>query len=105
MATALKADPNRLIMLHGHANPTSFTDGEKSDLTKLSNDRANDVRRVLLTEYNKSPAPPSGSPAFDDRVSCSGYGGEKTLFGNNTQYTPLNRRVEMILFAINTTVF
>jgi len=103
MAKLLNNNPTYIAMLHGHANPTQFTDGEKADLTKLSNDRANDVRRVLLAEYNKLPVKPV-NPPFDDRVSTSGYGGEKTLFGNNTQYTALNRRVEMILFEINTTV-
>jgi arsenate reductase-like glutaredoxin family protein len=103
MAELLNNNPTYIAMLHGHANPVTFTDGEKSDLTKLSNDRANDVKRVLLTEYNKLPANPD-NPAFDDRVSTSGYGGEKVLFGNNTTYTALNRRVEMILFEIVTTV-
>jgi len=103
MAKQLVNNPTYIIMLHGHANPTQFTDSEKGDLTKLSNDRATDVRRVLLTEYNKLPVN-ADDPAFNDRVSTSGYGGEKTLFGNNTQYTALNRRVEMILFEIVTTV-
>jgi len=103
MAQLLSDNPTYIAMLHGHANPTQFTDGETLDLKTLSINRANDVRRVLLAEYNKlTPAP--GSPAFNDRVSTSGYGGEKVLFGGNTQYTALNRRVEMILFEIITTV-
>jgi len=103
MAQLLRDHPTYIAMLHGHANPVSFTDGEKSDLTKLSNDRANDVRRILLDDYNKLPKNPD-NPPFDERVSTSGYGGEKVLFGNNTSYTALNRRVEMILFEIVTTV-
>jgi len=102
MAKQLNEHSNYLIMLHGHANPVTFTAGETGDLEKLSTDRANDVRRVLLSEYNGIPPKPD-NPSFDDRVSCSGYGGEKTLFGNNTSYTALNRRVEMILFEITTT--
>jgi hypothetical protein len=107
MAKLLIDEPDYIIMLHGHANPTSFTDGEKNDLIKLSNNRATDVRRVLMSEYNKldSNKPAAyENPNLKDRVSCSGYGGEKTLFGNNTTYTALNRRVEMILFEIVTTV-
>jgi len=107
MAQLLRDNPNYIAMLHGHANPVTFTDGEKSDLTKLSNDRAADVRRVLMADYNKidgnKPAAYE-NPNLKDRVSCSGYGGEKVLFGNNTSYTALNRRVEMILFEIVTTV-
>jgi len=102
MAQLLRDNPTYIAMLHGHANPVTFTEGETSDLKKLSNDRANDVKRVLLDDYNKLPVNPD-NPAFDDRVSTSGYGGEKVLFGNNTTYTNLNRRVEMILFEIVTT--
>jgi hypothetical protein len=106
MAELMKANPDYIAMLHGHANPVTFTDGEKSDLIKLSNDRANAVRQVLMADYNKldgnKPAA-FENPDLKDRVSCSGYGGEKVLFGNNTQYTALNRRVEMILFQIKTT--
>jgi len=103
MAQLLMDNPTYLLMLHGHANPTEFTDGETLVLKTLSLDRANDVRRVLLEEYNKLTVNPDNNVKFEDRVSCSGYGGEKTLFGDNTQYTPLNRRVEMILFEIVTT--
>jgi len=103
MAQLLRDNPTYIAMLHGHANPVTFTDGEKGDLIKLSNDRANDVKRVLLADYNKLPVNPD-NPKFDDRVSTSGYGGEKVLFGDNTSYTALNRRVEMILFEIITTV-
>jgi Outer membrane protein and related peptidoglycan-associated (lipo)proteins len=106
MAKLMVENPTYIAMLHGHANPVTFTDGEKGDLIKLSNDRANAVRQVLLTEYNKVPPIPTNppNPPFNDRVSTSGYGGEKVLFGNNTTYTALNRRVELILFDIVTTV-
>jgi hypothetical protein len=103
MAKLLNGDSTLIAMLHGHANPVTFTDGEKSDLMKLSTDRADAVRKELLAEYNKLPVN-IDNPPFDDRVSTSGYGGEKVLFGNNTQYTALNRRVEMILFKIETTI-
>ena len=107
MAQLLKANATYIIMLHGHANPVTFTAGETEDLEKLSNDRANDVRRVLMAAYNKidgNQTPTYENPGLVDRVSTSGYGGEKVLFGSNTQYTALNRRVEMILFEIITTV-
>jgi len=107
MANQLKNNPSYIIMLHGHANPVNFTEGEQSDLTTLSNNRATDVRRVLMADYNildgNQPAAYE-NPNLKDRVSCSGYGGERVLFGNNTSYTALNRRVEMILFEIVTTV-
>jgi len=111
MAQLLKDNPTYILMLHGHANPVTFTDTEKDELTALSNDRAKDVKRVLMAEYNglKGENPinytnPTDNPDLNGRVSCSGYGGEKTLFANNNNYTPLNRRVEMILFEIVTTV-
>jgi hypothetical protein len=111
MAQLLKDNPTYILMLHGHANPVTFTDAEKAELTALSNDRATDVKRVLMAEYNglKGENPinytnPTDNPDLNGRVSTSGYGGEKTLFANNNNYTPLNRRVEMILFEIVTTV-
>jgi len=103
MANQLNQYSNYLIMLHGHANPTEFTDQEKEQLETLSINRANDVKRVLLSEYNKLQANPD-NPDFDERVSTSGYGGEKTLFASDTQDAAFNRRVEMILFAIEVTV-
>jgi ribosomal protein S13 len=96
IAKALFKNPDYLIMLHGHANPTAFTDAEIGDLEKLSKDRANAVKTELLKQYKTL----SGVDIDDSRVSVSGYGGEKVLFGNNSVYTPLNRRVEMILVRV-----
>ena len=96
IAKALLKNPDYLIMLHGHANPTAFTDAEIGDLEKLSTDRANAVKTELLKQYKTL----GGLDLNDSRVSVSGYGGEKVLFGNNSVYTPLNRRVEMILVRV-----
>ncbi|WP_461245740.1 OmpA family protein [Treponema sp. R6D11] len=105
MAQLMKDNPTYIIMLHGHANPVTFTDEEKVELTTLSNDRAEDVERVFIAEYNALDKQPAtyDNPNLKGRISCSGYGGEKTLFANNTSYSALNRRVEMILFEIVTT--
>jgi len=97
IAKALKDHPDYLIMLHGHANPTAFTDAEIGDLEKLSVDRAKAVEVKLREQYK---AINGGTDIDDTRVSVSGYGGEKVLFGNNSAYTPLNRRVEMILIWV-----
>jgi hypothetical protein len=94
IAKALKENPEYLIMLHGHANPVDFTDGETVELKKLSEDRAKAVETELRTKFK---ALNDGVDIDDSRVSVSGYGGEKVLFSNNSAYTPLNRRVEMIL--------
>jgi len=94
IAKALKDNPDYLIMLHGHANPTAFSDAEIGDLMKLSEDRAKAVEAELRTQFK---AINSGVDIEDKRVSVSGYGGEKVLFGQNSAYTALNRRVEMIL--------
>jgi hypothetical protein len=94
MAKALKDNPEYLIMLHGHANPTEFSDAETEVLKKLSEDRAKAVEDELRKQYK---ALNGGVDIDDTRVSVSGYGGEKVLFSQNSAYTPLNRRVEMIL--------
>jgi outer membrane protein OmpA-like peptidoglycan-associated protein len=97
MAKALFQHPDYLIMLHGHANPTTFTDGETLELTQLSIDRANSVEAVLRTRFRSE----SGGTEIDSsRVTASGYGGSKNLFGANSSYAGLNRRVEMILVQI-----
>ena len=107
VAKALVDNSDYMIMLHGHANPTTFTEGEIGDLMTLSLNRAKSVE-TKLNEVIIATSPigggsspyPSGLPA--EKITVSGYGGEKTLFGNNTLYTALNRRVEMILFRIKT---
>jgi len=97
MAKALKDNPDYLIMLHGHANPTSFTDGEIGELKKLSEDRAKAVETELRAKFK---ALNGGVDIDDTRVSVSGYGGEKVLFSSNSTYAGLNRRVEMILIRV-----
>jgi len=95
IAKALKDNPEYLIMLHGHANPTTLNDPDEiGDLMKLSEDRAKAVEVELRKQYK---AINDGVDIDDSRVTVSGYGGEKNLFGQNTAYTALNRRVEMIL--------
>jgi len=95
VAKALKNNPNYLILLHGHANPTTLNDPDEiGDLMKLSVDRAKAVEAELRKQYK---AINGGVDIDDSRVTVSGYGGEKNLFGQNTAYTALNRRVEMIL--------
>jgi len=95
IAKALKNNANYLIMLHGHANPTTLNDPDEiGDLMKLSEDRAKAVEAELRKQYK---AINGGTDIDDSRVTVSGYGGEKNLFGQNTAYTALNRRVEMIL--------
>ena len=101
VATMLKDNPDYLVLLHGHANPTTFTDGETVELMQLSQDRADAVAAELETEYEKPSV--ANEPLDQSRMSVSGYGGEKILFGNNSPYTSLNRRVEVILFRIKTT--
>jgi len=95
IAKAMKDNPEYLILLHGHANPTTLNDPDEiGDLMKLSEDRAKAVEAELRKQYK---AINGGVDIDDSRVTVSGYGGEKNLFGQNTAYTALNRRVEMIL--------
>ncbi|MDR2716587.1 MAG: OmpA family protein [Treponema sp.] len=97
IAKALKNNSDYLIMLHGHANPTSFTEGEIGDLMILSLNRAKAVEAELRTKFKNLN---SGVDIDNSRVSVSGYGGGKNLFGSNSTYAGLNRRVEMILIRV-----
>jgi hypothetical protein len=97
IAKALKDNPEYLIILHGHANPTAFTAGEIGDLMTLSLNRAKAVEAELEKQFK---AINGGTGIDSTRVSVSGYGGEKNLYGQNSAYTALNRRVEMILVRV-----
>jgi len=98
IAKALKDHPDYLIMLHGHANPTTLDNPDEiGDLMTLSMDRAKAVEAELRTQFKKNN---SNVDIENSRVSTSGYGGEKVLFSSNSAYTALNRRVEMILIRV-----
>lgn len=99
VATMLKDNSDYLVMLHGHANPVDYTLGETVELMELSLARAEDVATILNEKFVSLTGAP---PMTESRMNISGYGGEKTLFGNNSPYTALNRRVEIILFRIIT---
>jgi len=100
MAKAYKDNPDYLMILHGHANPTNPNDTtEVNTLKTLSEARAKAVEAILKTNVVNI----GGNIAdWGDRVSTKGYGGENNLVGsvNNSTYAGLNRRVEMILVRV-----
>jgi hypothetical protein len=97
MAKALVDNPDYLMILHGHANPTTTSQDEIDVLKKLSEDRAKSVGTVLKTKFSQY----GGNTAdLDARVSANGYGGDKNLAVSNSTYSGLNRRVEMILVRV-----
>jgi len=110
-------DPEYMIILHGHANPVTFEQGDIGDLMELSKNRAYQVAVRLNQIYTGSPYnpdPPASSgplvvpdpplsgidPELEGRVSVTWYGGERNL--GSSSYAGLNRRVEMILIEILT---
>jgi hypothetical protein len=85
-----------MLILHGHANPVQNTPQEALELTQLSLDRANSVRDRLESVY-------AGTEPLDKRITTKGYGGERNVsVSGSSAYSSLNRRVEAILFTINT---
>jgi len=98
MAKAFKDNPDYMMILHGHANPTDPNDpNEVATLETLSLARAKAVEAVLKTNFVNL----GGNTAnWDDRVSTKGYGGENNLSVTNSTYAGLNRRVEMILVRV-----
>lgn len=98
MAGALADNPEYLLIIHGHASPTVFSEEEKQALERLSLNRANSVAKKLREIFQDN----SGEPINESRVSIVGYGGENNLSVPSTTYAGLNRRVEMILFKIDT---
>jgi hypothetical protein len=97
MAQSLKDHPDYLMILHGHANPTSSNPSEVEDLMTISKARADAVNVVLKAKFTQLGGDASN---WDTRVSAKGYGGEKNLTVTDSTYSGLNRRVEMILVRI-----
>jgi outer membrane protein OmpA-like peptidoglycan-associated protein len=96
MAQMLR-NPNYMLILHGHANPVTGTAAEAVQLTQISEDRANAVKTKLKTVY-------TGGEPLDNRITAKGYGGERNISMTGSSATSsLNRRVEAILFTIDTT--
>jgi hypothetical protein len=95
MAEALKSTDYMLI-LHGHANPVTGTAEEAVQLTQMSLDRANAVKTKVESVY-------SGGESLTNRITTKGYGGNRNVsVSGSSAYSSLNRRVEAILFTINT---
>lgn len=122
MAKILNNDPSCSIILHGHANPLSANPSNEDieELKRISITRANSVAFNLNEVYKKYSGGKEIITDFEyelddtgngtnviksitsDRVSATGYGGEKNLINSgSTPYAGLNRRVEMILFKTN----
>jgi outer membrane protein OmpA-like peptidoglycan-associated protein len=86
------------MILHGHANPTDPNDKNEVDVLKeLSLARAQAVETMLKAKFVQLRG---NITNWNDRVSTTGYGGEKNLSVTNSTYAGLNRRVEMILVRV-----
>jgi flagellar motor protein MotB len=90
----LSENPNSLVLLHGHANPVYNTPEEIAGLEELSKKRADAVAAEIT---GKSPA----SLNLTGRMDTKGYAGGGTIASNSN--ADLNRRVEVIIFEIDTT--
>jgi len=95
-ANMLHEDSNLFVILHGHANPVTGDKSEAGALFEMSLARADSVAEEILKEYNE------GDEALKDRMTTKGYGGSNQLSGSSSTYAGLNRRVEVILFTIDT---
>ena len=101
MAAELTGHDRYMMILHGHANPTTSPGdpGYDEDIELLKNmsmDRAVSVESVLKEEFVKA----NGAGIEPGRITTKGYGGETVLSGASSSYAALNRRVEMILITI-----
>lgn len=101
VAQSMLENPDYLLILHGHANPTKSPGDpdyqeDLDDCIYISNTRAKNVASKLEEIYDAG----HGGIYPSKRVTTSGYGGEKNLVSGSTLYAGLNRRVEMILFRI-----
>jgi len=90
----LEGNDNNLVLLHGHANPVDNTPEEINDLKELSLDRANAVAKEFSDRAKVD---------LTGRMQTKGFGGEGNIAVSSTSNADLNRRVEVILFRIDTT--
>ena len=90
----LKTDPEVMLLLHGHANPVLHTAQETAELIELSTNRAKSVSAEVKDRM----------PGIDlsGRMDVKGYAGEGNISAS-TSNVELNRRVEVIIFKIDTT--
>jgi len=102
------------LILHGHANVVTGSLQEASELTEISNARAESVRDAIAYVYNGNTLPTGTNPPqatfivemnsshpLAARITTRGYGGGRSIAGSSTAYAGLNRRVEAILFKVS----
>jgi hypothetical protein len=99
-------NPNFWVNFHGHANPVDRTEEELEELAALSLARAvavqKEFRNVLEAISMFSDNQDEILKSFDSRTRSTGYGGEHIQMNIQGQNNFLNRRVEIIVFAIDT---
>jgi hypothetical protein len=114
----LKRNPEYWVNFHGHANPITPTDlSEIAELEELSLDRARAVREHFRNIFVEAvgelhcPHLPNSPPEdcdcygctnFNRRTRAFGFGGEHMQIDNDGSMAYLNRRVEIIVFTIET---
>ena len=86
-------EPEFFLILHGHANPTTGSISEAAELVFISESRAESVKEKIEDLF-------IGAGNLVDRITAKGYGGGRNLSGPTSSYAGLNRRVEAILFTI-----
>lgn len=90
-------DKKYFAIFHGHANKITGSAAEALELESISTKRAEAVKTAVFSEYGTN-----AKNDLENRVSTRGYGGGRGLSGSNSSYAGLNRRVEAILFTIET---
>ncbi|MCL2209855.1 MAG: hypothetical protein FWC19_07305 [Treponema sp.] len=94
-------DRNCFAIFHGHANLLTGTAEEALELEFISTSRAEDVVRELKEVYEEEGYGDAKTD-LENRVTAKGYGGEMSISSSTSSYAGLNRRVEAILFMIET---
>lgn len=88
-------------IFHGHANLITGSEEEAKELEFISTTRANDVVRELKEVYEEDGYGDAEAD-LSGRITSKGYGGELSISSSISSYAGLNRRVEAILFKIET---
>jgi outer membrane protein OmpA-like peptidoglycan-associated protein len=88
-ARVLTGNPNLKIRIEGHANPVTHEITEIQELAILSENRANEVARLLRARGVR-----------EDQIIVVAYGGERAIASDRDHWN-INRRVELIVIQVN----
>jgi len=98
MAQTLAANPDFLVIIHGHANPTEPGPGEPGHDPDAFAADLEDCKRIAKERADAVAERFKLKGIADDRIKTNGFGGTRTI--GDPSHPELNRRVEIIIISV-----